>query len=174
MVVLTVLNGFVSCGCNMVTHCRQISSLNKQDTGFFPLIKSKGDPVLYACLYRLIYIPERSVFLMLFSWRLAGRSDVKEMLRVLYNQFIAIMFFAAHCLKSSKILQARQGEVHGSTRHSTSGPVNCSWVITSPVGERVILRYSEIHTCHFFKMFDIINLSNLMERCKRCFQNFKL
>ncbi|TSN12237.1 Low-density lipoprotein receptor-related protein 10 [Bagarius yarrelli] len=49
----------------------------------------------------------------------------------------------AHCSKSSKILQARQGEIRGSTRHGPPDPVNCSWVITSPVGERVIISFSE-------------------------------
>ncbi|KAM9500044.1 low-density lipoprotein receptor-related protein 10 isoform 1-T2 [Clarias gariepinus] len=51
---------------------------------------------------------------------------------------------SAHCLKSSKILQARQGEIHSSTRSGPSSPVNCSWVITSAVGERVIVSFSEV------------------------------
>ncbi|KAG7330408.1 hypothetical protein KOW79_006630 [Hemibagrus wyckioides] len=50
---------------------------------------------------------------------------------------------SARCFKSPKLLQARQGEIRGSTRHGPPGPVNCSWVITSPVGERVILSFSE-------------------------------
>ncbi|XP_060730853.1 low-density lipoprotein receptor-related protein 10 [Tachysurus vachellii] len=50
---------------------------------------------------------------------------------------------SAQCFKSSKVLQARQGEIRGSTRHGAPGAVNCSWVITSPVGERVVLSFSE-------------------------------
>lgn len=50
---------------------------------------------------------------------------------------------SAHCFKPPKILQSRQGEVRGSSRYGPPGPVNCSWVISSPVGERVILSFSE-------------------------------
>ncbi|KAF7706573.1 low-density lipoprotein receptor-related protein 10, partial [Silurus meridionalis] len=50
---------------------------------------------------------------------------------------------SAQCAKSTKILHARQGEIRGSARHGPPGPANCSWVITSPVGERVIISFSE-------------------------------
>lgn len=81
-------------------------------------------------------------------------------------KLLILCFLAAHCFKPPKILQSRQGEVRGSSRYGPPGPVNCSWVITSPVGERVILRYGEIQTHFTFEKFDIVNLVNLNELLK--------
>lgn len=50
--------------------------------------------------------------------------------------------FAANCYKSPEILQERQGSIQSSTHHGPPNPLNCTWVITSSVGERVIIRYS--------------------------------
>ncbi|XP_051754868.1 low-density lipoprotein receptor-related protein 10 [Ctenopharyngodon idella] len=53
---------------------------------------------------------------------------------------------AAHCDHSPKILQQRQGEIHNSAHHSwSSRPLNCSWLITSKVGERVIISFSQFN-----------------------------
>lgn len=63
MVLLTVLYAFVSCVC------REILTLNKHDMDFLPFVtKIKVvNEILYACLSRLIYIPDcKSV--LLFSW----------------------------------------------------------------------------------------------------------
>lgn len=48
-----------------------------------------------------------------------------------------------YCGKSPKVLQDRQGEIYSSTLHGPPGPINCSWTITSAVGERVIISFSE-------------------------------
>ncbi|XP_026867323.2 low-density lipoprotein receptor-related protein 10 [Electrophorus electricus] len=67
----------------------------------------------------------------------------------------SLLIFTAHCRlgqafswdycgKSSKILRARQGEIHSSSLHGPPGPINCTWVIMSSVGERVVLSFSEL------------------------------
>ncbi|XP_043100537.1 low-density lipoprotein receptor-related protein 10 [Puntigrus tetrazona] len=52
-----------------------------------------------------------------------------------------------HCDHSPKILQSRQGEIRTSAHHAwSSRPLNCSWLITSKVGERVIISFSQFET----------------------------
>ncbi|XP_052006580.1 low-density lipoprotein receptor-related protein 10-like [Xyrauchen texanus] len=50
----------------------------------------------------------------------------------------------AYCERSPKILLSREGEIHNSAHHAwSSRPLNCSWLITSKVGERVIISFSQ-------------------------------
>ncbi|XP_018932772.2 low-density lipoprotein receptor-related protein 10 isoform X1 [Cyprinus carpio] len=51
---------------------------------------------------------------------------------------------SGHCDHSPKILKSRQGEIRNSAHHAwSSRPLNCSWLITSKVGERVIISFSQ-------------------------------
>ncbi|KAG7462158.1 hypothetical protein MATL_G00199430 [Megalops atlanticus] len=54
---------------------------------------------------------------------------------------------SARCERSPKILQARQGEIRSSAHHSwSSRQLNCSWLIPAPMGEPVILSFSQFFT----------------------------
>ncbi|XP_076849580.1 low-density lipoprotein receptor-related protein 10-like [Brachyhypopomus gauderio] len=68
----------------------------------------------------------------------------------------SLLVFTAHCSlgqafsweycgKSTKVLQARQGEIYSSSVHGPPAPINCTWIITASVGERVILSFSEMN-----------------------------
>ncbi|KAA0723146.1 Low-density lipoprotein receptor-related protein 10 [Triplophysa tibetana] len=57
---------------------------------------------------------------------------------------LGLLILSAHCDHIPKILQTRQGEIHNSAHHAwSSHPLNCSWMITSPVGDRVIISFSQ-------------------------------
>ncbi|XP_042615748.1 low-density lipoprotein receptor-related protein 10-like [Cyprinus carpio] len=60
---------------------------------------------------------------------------------------LELVFSAGHCDHPPKILQSRQGEIRNSAHRAwPSRPLNCSWLITSKVGERVIIRYTQFDT----------------------------
>ncbi|XP_016410724.1 low-density lipoprotein receptor-related protein 10 [Sinocyclocheilus rhinocerous] len=57
---------------------------------------------------------------------------------------LALGVVSGHCDHSPKILQSRQGEIRNSAHRAwSSRPLNCSWLITSKVGERVIISFSQ-------------------------------
>ncbi|XP_056317274.1 low-density lipoprotein receptor-related protein 10 [Danio aesculapii] len=59
---------------------------------------------------------------------------------------LKLVFSADLCDHSPKILQSRQGEIHNSPYHSWPyRTLNCSWLITSKVGERVIISFSQFN-----------------------------
>uniref|UniRef100_A0A8C2KBS8 Low density lipoprotein receptor-related protein 10 n=1 Tax=Cyprinus carpio TaxID=7962 RepID=A0A8C2KBS8_CYPCA len=60
---------------------------------------------------------------------------------------LELVFSAGHCDHPPKILQSRQGEIRNSAHRAwPSRPLNCSWLITSKVGERVIISFSQFDT----------------------------
>uniref|UniRef100_A0A8C2AYF1 Low density lipoprotein receptor-related protein 10 n=1 Tax=Cyprinus carpio TaxID=7962 RepID=A0A8C2AYF1_CYPCA len=57
---------------------------------------------------------------------------------------LELAFVSGHCDHLPKILKSRQGEIRNSAHHAwSSRPLNCSWLITSKVGERVIISFSQ-------------------------------
>ncbi|XP_073693317.1 low-density lipoprotein receptor-related protein 10 [Garra rufa] len=57
---------------------------------------------------------------------------------------LELAFGAGHCDHLPKLLQSRQGEIHNTAHHAwSSHPLNCSWLITSKPGERVIISFSQ-------------------------------
>ncbi|XP_052458320.1 low-density lipoprotein receptor-related protein 10 [Carassius gibelio] len=59
---------------------------------------------------------------------------------------LELVYGAGHCDHSTKILQSRQGEIRNSAHRGwPSRPFNCSWLITSKVGERVIISFSQFN-----------------------------
>nr|XP_055055534.1 low-density lipoprotein receptor-related protein 10 [Misgurnus anguillicaudatus]XP_055055543.1 low-density lipoprotein receptor-related protein 10 [Misgurnus anguillicaudatus]XP_055055551.1 low-density lipoprotein receptor-related protein 10 [Misgurnus anguillicaudatus]XP_055055560.1 low-density lipoprotein receptor-related protein 10 [Misgurnus anguillicaudatus] len=52
----------------------------------------------------------------------------------------------ARCDHSLKILETRQGKIHNSALQTWSPrPIDCSWLITSPVGNRVVFSFSQFY-----------------------------